>query len=47
MALAQPADAKIVYTLAHHVIQRIGTYSLDLNHGHRGLQGGVALYVPG
>jgi len=32
LALAQPAEAKIVYTKAHLVIPAHGGYSLDLNH---------------
>ena len=32
MALSQPAEAKIVYTAAHHVIERNSPYHLDLNH---------------
>jgi hypothetical protein len=32
LALTLPAEAKIVYTAAHHVIVRGGTYKLDLNH---------------
>lgn len=32
MALVQPADAKIVYTRAHHVIGYLGSYNLDLNN---------------
>jgi hypothetical protein len=32
LALAMPAEAKIVYTHAHHVITRGGTYKLDVNH---------------
>jgi hypothetical protein len=32
LALAMPAEAKIVYTRAHHVITRGGTYKLDVNH---------------
>lgn len=30
LALAQPAEAKIVYTKAHHVIGTDGVYLLDL-----------------
>jgi hypothetical protein len=33
-ALAQPAEAKIVYTSVHRVIGRNHTFSLDLNHDH-------------
>jgi len=32
LALAQPAEAKIVYTPTHHVIGKNGRYKLDLNH---------------
>jgi hypothetical protein len=32
LALAQPAQAKIVYTPTHHVIGKNGRYKLDLNH---------------
>jgi hypothetical protein len=32
LALTQAAEAKIVYTKAHHVIRPRGTYNLDLNH---------------
>jgi hypothetical protein len=32
LVLAQPAEARIVYTRAHHVIGHLGTYSLDLNN---------------
>jgi hypothetical protein len=32
LALAQPAEARIVYTKAHQRIGVNGTYSLDLNH---------------
>ena len=32
LALAQPADAKIVYTKTHHVIRLHDVYKLDLNH---------------
>jgi len=32
LALAQPAEAKIVFTKTHQVIGWNGTYSLDLNH---------------
>jgi hypothetical protein len=32
LALTQPAEAKVVYTPAHHVINASQTYSLDLNH---------------
>ena len=32
LALTQPAEAKIVYTPAHHVINANQTYRLDLNH---------------
>ena len=32
LALGQPAQAKIVYTKAHHVIVRNSHYFLDLNH---------------
>jgi hypothetical protein len=32
MALAQPAQAKIVYTPTHHVIGKNGRYKLDLNN---------------
>jgi hypothetical protein len=32
LALAQPAEAKIVYTKTHHVIGTNGVYTLDLNH---------------
>ncbi len=35
LALAQPADAKIVYTPIHHVIQPNSSYKLDLNHDGR------------
>jgi len=31
LALAQPAEAKIVYTKTHHVIGTHGSYNLDLN----------------
>ena len=36
LALAQPAEAKIVYTAAHHVIGRNSRYILDLNHDGKG-----------
>jgi hypothetical protein len=32
MALSQPAEAKIVYTATHHVIEKNSPYHLDLNH---------------
>jgi hypothetical protein len=32
LALAQPADAKVVYTPVHQVIGQNGVYNLDLNH---------------
>jgi hypothetical protein len=32
LALAQPSEAKIVYTPVHHVILRHSTFGLDLNH---------------
>jgi hypothetical protein len=32
LALAQPAEAKVVYTAAHHVILRGSHFALDLNH---------------
>ena len=32
MALVPPAEAKIVYTPAHHVIEKNSPYNLDLNH---------------
>jgi hypothetical protein len=32
LVLARPAEAKIVYTPAHHVISHHGRYLLDLNH---------------
>lgn len=32
LALAQPAEARIVYTHAHHVFQPNTMYNLDLNH---------------
>ncbi len=32
LALAQPAEGKIVYTPAHHVIDYGASYKLDLNH---------------
>src|ERR1022692_3396436 len=32
LALALPAEAKIIYTPAHHVIKQGGTYRLDVNH---------------
>lgn len=32
LALAAPAEAKIVYTPAHHVIKHGGSFNLDLNH---------------
>jgi hypothetical protein len=32
MAMSQPAEAKIVYTATHHVIERNNHYNLDLNH---------------
>lgn len=32
LALAQPAQAKVVYTPAHQVIGANGVYNLDLNH---------------
>ena len=32
LALAAPAEAKIVYTPAHHVIKHGGSFKLDLNH---------------
>ena len=32
LALAQPAQAKVVYTPAHEVIGANGVYNLDLNH---------------
>ena len=35
LALAQPAEARIVYTATHHVIGHLGSYNLDLNHDHK------------
>src|SRR5580704_11058437 len=32
LALAQPAEGRIVYTKAHHSIGRGSSYNLDLNH---------------
>jgi hypothetical protein len=32
LALAQPCEAKIIYTKAHHIIGANQTYRLDLNH---------------
>ncbi len=32
LALAQPAEAKIIYTRTHHFILERGRYDLDLNH---------------
>jgi hypothetical protein len=32
LALAQPCEAKIIYTKAHHIIGPNQTYRLDLNH---------------
>src|ERR1700674_905854 len=32
LALAQPAEAKVLYTQAHQVIGQNGVYNLDLNH---------------
>jgi hypothetical protein len=32
LALAHPAEAKIVYTPTHHVVGKNGRYRLDLNH---------------
>jgi hypothetical protein len=32
LALTMPAEAKIVYTPAHHVIKQGGSYKLDINH---------------
>ncbi len=32
LAMAQPAEAKIVYTEAHHVLKGKMSYKLDLNH---------------
>jgi hypothetical protein len=32
MALSQPAEAKIVYTATHHLIEKNSPYHLDLNH---------------
>jgi hypothetical protein len=32
LAVAQPAEAKVVYTPAHHVILRGSHFALDLNH---------------
>ena len=32
LALTQPAEAKIIYTKAHHVIRPSHIYQLDLNH---------------
>jgi hypothetical protein len=32
LALAQPAEAKIVYTKTHHVIRANSKFNLDLNH---------------
>jgi hypothetical protein len=32
LVLAQPAEAKVVYTKTHHVIGSHGIYDLDLNH---------------
>ncbi len=32
LALAQPAEAKIIYTKTHKVIGSNGTYNLDVNH---------------
>lgn len=52
LALSQPSQAKIVYTHAHHVIRKNGSYPIDLNHDgiselilqnvhfHRGLASG-------
>jgi hypothetical protein len=36
LALAQPVEAKIVYTTTHHVIGRNSHYILDLNHDGKG-----------
>jgi len=36
LALAQPVEAKIVYTATHHVIGRNSRYILDLNHDGKG-----------
>jgi hypothetical protein len=36
LALAQPAEAKIIYTPAHHVIGRNARYKVDLNHDKLG-----------
>src|ERR1700722_12085827 len=32
LTLAQPVEAKIVYTPTHHVVGKNGRYKLDLNH---------------
>jgi hypothetical protein len=32
LALAQPAEAKVLYTQAHQIIGQNGVYNLDLNH---------------
>jgi len=32
LVLAQPSEARIVYTRAHHVIGHLGSYQLDLNN---------------
>jgi hypothetical protein len=32
LALAQPAEARIIYTPVHHVIGRNGRYKIDLSH---------------
>ena len=32
LALALPAQARIIYTPTHHVIKQGGTYNLDVNH---------------
>jgi len=32
LALAQPAQARIIYTPVHHVVGKNGRYSIDLNH---------------
>lgn len=34
LALAQPAEAEIVYTKTYHVIRTYEVYKLDLNHDH-------------
>ena len=35
LALAQPAEAKIVYTSANHTIKQNARYNLDLNHDRK------------